>query len=75
MNVKAETFVENVDSAEKYNVAYVVEVTPKGMPAPVEYCTAEISDIVLSARKHRLTTSLERDLLDDARDKGKFIIY
>lgn len=74
-NISAGNFVENTDISGKYNIAYISEMTPKGAQAPVEYCTDEIVDVILSARKHRLTTSLERDLLDDARDKGNFVIY
>ena len=75
VNVKPGTYLENTDASGKYNAAFVSEIVPKGVPAPVEHCTPEINDIILSVRKHRLTTSLERDLLDDARDKGKFVIY
>ena len=39
------------------------------------FCRYRIEDIILSARKHRLTASLEQELLMDARDKGKFVIY
>ena len=74
-NVKPGTFLENTDASGKYNVAYVSDYAQRGTSAPVEYCTPEINDIILSVRKHRLTSSLERDLLDDARDKGKFVIY
>ncbi|MCM1177867.1 MAG: hypothetical protein NC308_10595 [Clostridium sp.] len=74
-DVKAGKFYENVDSYGLLNVAYIVEVLPAGTTSPVEYCTPAIRDLIISARKHRLTTSLERDLLEDARDKGKFVIY
>ncbi|MCM1501162.1 MAG: hypothetical protein NC115_00625 [Bacteroidales bacterium] len=74
-DVKAGKFYENVDSYGLLNVAYIVEVLPAGTASPVEYCTPAIRDLIISARKHRLTTSLERDLLEDARDKGKFVIY
>ncbi|MDE5889747.1 MAG: hypothetical protein K2O58_05295 [Bacteroidales bacterium] len=74
-DVKAGKFYENIDSYGLLNVAYVVEVLPAGSASPVEYCTPAIKDLIISARKHRLTTSLERDLLEDARGKGKFVIY
>ena len=56
-------------------VAYVVDIVQKGTPAPVDYCEERIKDILLSARKRELTGGLERDLLNDALAKGKFVIY
>ena len=50
-------------------------MVPQGSPAPLEYCEERIRDIILSARKHELVTGLERDLLNDARNKEKFVIY
>lgn len=56
-------------------VAYVVDMVQKGSPAPLDYCEERIKDILLSARKHELVGGLERDLLNDALAKGKFVIY
>ena len=56
-------------------VAYVVDIVQKGSPAPLDYCEERIKDILLSARKRELTGGLERDLLNDALAKGKFVIY
>ena len=56
-------------------VAYVVDMVQKGSPAPQDYCEERIKDILLSARKHELVGGLERDLLNDALAKGKFVIY
>ena len=56
-------------------VAYVVDMVQKGNPAPLDYCEERIKDILLSARKHELVGGLERDLLNDALAKGKFVIY
>ena len=56
-------------------VAYVVDMVQKGSPAPLDYCADRIKDILLSARKHELVGGLERDLLNDALAKGKFVIY
>lgn len=74
-DLKAGKFYENIDSYGLLDVAYIVDVLPEGSVSPVEYCTPAIKDLIISTRKHRLTTSLERDLLDDARSKGKFVIY
>ena len=45
-----------------------------GRVAPLEYSAATIKDMIVSARKQTLISDLERDLLDDARDNGQFII-
>ena len=54
--------------------AYVCDIRRTGT-APLEYCAAGIRDILISARKHELMTSLERDLLQDAVDNKNFVIY
>ena len=59
----------------RLRVAFVVDMVQKGNPAPLDYCEERIKDILLSARKHELVGGLERDLLNDALAKGKFVIY
>lgn len=54
--------------------AYVVDMIKSGT-APLEYCRETIRDIILSARKHELVESLERDLLEDAVVRKQFVIY
>lgn len=67
--------IEREDAYGKVNVAYVVDFMPAGEIPPVEYCRDRIKNIILSVRKQTLVTSLEQDLLEDARDKGKFKIF
>lgn len=55
-------------------VAYVCDIRTSG-PAPVEYCSAEIRNILLSERKHALVKGLEQDLLDNALETGLFEVY
>lgn len=73
--LKPDTFIETAGLNGKRNVAFVIEVIDSGSVPPVEYCSGRIEDIILSARKHQLTESLEQELLKDARGKGKIIIY
>ena len=54
--------------------AYVVEIQRKGT-APLEFVSERIRDILMSARKHDLMNSLERDLLENALESKKFVIY
>lgn len=55
-------------------VAFVLDIVRKG-PAPIEYCAGRIRDILISARKHDLMNSLERDLLENALESKQFVIY
>ena len=68
-------FIEFKGDDGNLRVAYVVELVKKGEPAPLEYCADRIRDIILSARKHELVSGLEQELLNDARNKEKFVIY
>ena len=54
--------------------AHVVEIQRKGT-APLEFVSARIRDILMSARKHDLMNSLERDLLENALESKNFVIY
>ena len=68
-------FIELKGDDGNLRVAYVVDIVQKGSPAPLDYCAERIEDIILSARKHELVSGLERDLLNDALGKEKFVIY
>ena len=68
-------FIELKGDDGNLRVAYVVDIVQRGSPAPLDYCEERIKDILLSARKHDLVSGLERDLLNDALAKGKFVIY
>ncbi len=68
------SWVEKVDTTGILNLAYISEIIGEGHAAPLEYCTPMIRDMIVSARKQALISSLEQDLLDDARQTGKFVI-
>ena len=68
-------FVEKADGLGNVSVAYVLEVIREGRQAPLEYCAGRIREIILNARKHALVSSLEQDLLKDAEEKEKIVIY
>lgn len=68
-------WVESVDTVGYMRLAYVSDMLGKGKVAPLEYCTDRIRDIIISARKQELIGSLERDLLNDARENGQFVIH
>ena len=56
-------------------IAFLSEIVDEGELAPVEYAAQNIKDMIISSRKQKLITTLEQDLLKDARDNGKFVIY
>lgn len=68
-------FAEMPDGNGNLRIAYIVDMVPEGKPAPVEYVTERIRDLILSGRKHKLETDLEQDLLEDAIQNQKFVIY
>ena len=68
-------WIEQVDTLGMARMAYVQDIMKKGEVAPIEYSTPAIKDIIISARKQALISGLERDLLDDARENGNFVIY
>jgi hypothetical protein len=67
-------WVERTDTSGVSSIAYISEMVPKGGFSPIEYSTPFIKDMIISARKQYLITSLERDLLEDARVNGQFVI-
>ena len=68
-------WIEQVDTLGVARVAYIKDVMKKGEVAPIEYSAPSIKDIIISARKQTLISTLEQDLLNDARENGKFVIY
>ena len=74
-SIGKDQFAEVNDGSGNLRIAYIAEIAPEGKPAPVEYVTERIRDIILSNRKHKLETDLEQDLLEDAIRNQKFVIY
>ena len=68
-------FAELPDGNGNLRIVYVVDLVPAGKTAPADFCDDRIREIILSTRKHALVSGLERDLLEDARNKEKFVIY
>jgi hypothetical protein len=68
-------WIEMTDSTGLSRLAFISEIVREGESAPLEYCTPQIKDMIISTRKQALITGLEQDLLKDAREKGQFVIY
>ncbi|MDE5956220.1 MAG: hypothetical protein K2G80_06965, partial [Bacteroidales bacterium] len=67
-------WIERSDSTGVSNIAFVSRMVRAGRRAPLEFCTPLIRDMIISARKQELISDLERDLLNDARENGQFVI-
>lgn len=63
------------DTSGRVSVAYVSEMMSAGRLAPIEYCTPSIRDMIISARKQSLISTLEQDLLKNARETGQLVIF
>ena len=68
-------WVEKKDTTGLVRLAYISEMKRTGEMAPIEYSAPSIKDMIVSARKQELVNGLEQDLLNDARENGKFKIY
>lgn len=68
-------WVRQDDTTGVTNLAYVSAMVRSGEHAPIEYSADRIKDIIISTRKQALISSLEQDLLKDAHENGKLVIY
>ena len=68
-------WVRQDDTTGVTNLAYVSAMVRSGEHAPIEYASDRIKDIIISTRKQALISSLEQDLLKDAHENGKLVIY
>ena len=67
--------MEIPDGNGNVNIAYISSMMKAGTTGPVEYYRERIKDIILSTRKQALLSSLERDLLENARSQENFVVY
>ncbi len=75
LSKKKGNWIEVSDSVGLTNLAYISAFKDKGEMAPLEYSTPSIKDKIVSVRKQELVNSLEQNLLEDARENGKFKTY
>ena len=68
-------FIEIKDGDGFLHVAFIADMVKAGDVPPEEYSEERIKDIIISGRKHKLLTTLEQDLIEDAKAKEKFEIY
>jgi hypothetical protein len=72
---KSGRWIEVADSSGLTNMAYLLDFKDAGTMAPIEYSAPSIKDKIVSVRRQELINSLEQNLLDDARENGKFKKY
>ena len=72
---KKGSFIEIPDGETNVSLAYVSRMIEAGETAPVAYCEDRIKDIILSGRKHQLLTTLEQELIEEAKLRENFVIY
>lgn len=75
LSQKNGSFIEIPDGDKNISVAFVVDMVKSGQTAPLEYCRDRIKDIIVSGRKHQLLSTLEQDLIEEAKVKENFVIY
>lgn len=75
LSMRKGNWVSRTDTTGILHEAYIAGMVPAGNVAPLEFSSEKIKDIILSSRKQALITALERDLLNDARENGTFVIY
>ena len=73
--LRSDGYIQMEEGQGDVKVAYICEMRKPGTTAPLEYCRERIRDIIVSNRKHALLSSLEQDLLKNALDQEKLIIY
>jgi hypothetical protein len=69
------SYIDMPDNQGNDNIAYISRIMKAGEIAPLEYCSDRIRDIIISTRKHALISTLERELLNNAREKENFVLY
>lgn len=68
-------YIDIVDEQGLEHITYLVSYIPSGKVPPLDYCSDKIREVIVSRRKYVLSSNLEKDLLDNALEKGKFVIY
>lgn len=68
-------FIEIPDERGDVKIAYICDIQKAGTISSLEYSTERIRDIIISSRRHALLSSLEQELLDNAKEKKKLMIY
>lgn len=74
LSKQKDSYIEMPQELGDVKIAYVLDFQRGGVTAPLDYCEARIRNIILSNRKHAILSTLEQDLLEDAKSKNKLEI-
>lgn len=74
LSKERDSYIEMPQELGDIKIAYVLDYQRGGVVAPLDYCEDRIRNIILSNRKHAILSTLEQDLLEDARTKNKLEI-
>lgn len=74
MSSKVGQVVETT-SGDVASYSYILDFVRAGEIPPIDYCESRIKDVLIGERKRALLTTLERDLIEEARTSEKFEIY
>ncbi|MFB1027176.1 MAG: peptidyl-prolyl cis-trans isomerase, partial [Flavobacteriaceae bacterium] len=72
--LKKPNFIQLKDSLGLYLIQ-INEFLERGNPAPIEYVSPTLKQIVINNRKLKLIKKLKSDIVDDAIKNKKFEIY
>lgn len=75
MAAEKKGYIEMEDGSGNMQVAFIIDQVKAGTLAPQDYCRPVITDILLSHRKRALVDRLEQELMEDAQNKNKLVIY
>lgn len=73
--LRPDGFVQIEDSRGDLRIGYVSDIVRAGSKGPLEYNDRRIRELIVNNRKHALMSTLERDLLEDALERGELMIY
>lgn len=68
-------YAEIDDESGRLYMIYFADYMRSGVQAPIEFCQESIKETLISMRRRQLILDLERDLLEQARQKNEFVIY
>lgn len=68
------SYIDIVDDQGMESIAFVSDMIGSAQIPPIEYCTDKIRESIINKRKYALSTTLERELLEDALRSGTFEI-
>lgn len=67
-------YIEKVNQGFRY-IVYVTTLVKAGDYMPEELCAEQVKEYILGTRRRELIVNLEQELINSAKERGKFKIY